>query len=76
LKKNSDNYERVGRKFESEKILGSKIPYIKIPVSSGRNIANIVETAVSQLKLTQTTGYKRPVDILDKRLKQYNEDEE
>jgi HPr kinase/phosphorylase len=76
FEKNSDNYERVGRKFESEKILGSKIPYIKIPVSSGRNIANIVETAVSKLKLTQTTGYKRPVDILDKRLKQYNEDEE
>src|SRR5699024_5307245 len=45
-----DNYERIGREFENIKVLGTKIPYIKIPVSSGRNVANIVETAVSQLK--------------------------
>ncbi|KAJ3623648.1 hypothetical protein Zmor_004360 [Zophobas morio] len=71
-----DNYERIGRSFESYKVLGTKIPYIKIPVSSGRNIANIVETAVSQLKLLQTPGFKRPVDIIDVRLRNYSEDDE
>jgi HPr kinase/phosphorylase len=73
---NGDNYERIGRSFETVKILGTKIPYIKIPVSSGRNIANIVETAVSQLKLIQTPGFKRPVDIIDKRLRKFNEGDE
>jgi HPr kinase/phosphorylase len=40
-----DSYDRLGNSLEYEEIMGSKIPVYKIPVSIGRNIAVLIETA-------------------------------
>ena len=38
-------YDRVGEEYETTKILNIELPYIRIPVKPGRNIAAIVEIA-------------------------------
>ncbi|MEL7570184.1 MAG: HPr(Ser) kinase/phosphatase [Eubacteriaceae bacterium] len=40
-----DNYDRLGDRLEFEEIMGTNIPVYKIPVSVGRNIAVLIETA-------------------------------
>jgi len=42
---NSKGYERLGEKLEFAKVLGVRIPYVDIPVSPGRNLAVLIETA-------------------------------
>jgi len=39
-------YDRVGDEYEQYDILGIKLPYLRIPVSPGRNISTIIEIAV------------------------------
>lgn len=39
-------YDRVGEEYEQYDILGIKLPYLRIPVSPGRNISTIIEIAV------------------------------
>ncbi len=39
-------YNRVGDVYDNYEILNVKLPYLKIPVSPGRNISTIVEIAV------------------------------
>jgi len=39
------DYDRLGDKLEFEEIMGTNIPVYKIPVSFGRNIAVLIETA-------------------------------
>jgi len=39
-------YDRVGDEYSFYEILNVKLPYLKIPVSPGRNISTIVELAV------------------------------
>jgi len=39
-------YNRVGDEYDYYEILNVKLPYLKIPVSPGRNISTIVEIAV------------------------------
>lgn len=41
----STYYDRVGEEYETISILGIELPYIRIPVKPGRNIAAIVEIA-------------------------------
>jgi HPr kinase/phosphorylase len=41
----STYYDRVGEEYETINILGIELPYIRIPVKPGRNIAAIVEIA-------------------------------
>ncbi len=41
----STYYDRVGEEYETTKILNVELPYIRIPVKPGRNIAAIVEIA-------------------------------
>lgn len=43
--------ERLGADFKTEKIFNIDIPVIDIPVSLGRNIADLVEAAATRLKL-------------------------
>lgn len=43
--------ERLGADFNTEKIFNINIPVINIPVSLGRNIADLVEVAAIRLKL-------------------------
>ena len=41
----STYYDRVGEEYETTKLLNVELPYIRIPVKPGRNIAAIVEIA-------------------------------
>ena len=43
--KEGHNYDRLGITNETEEILGVKLPKVTIPVSPGRNLAVILETA-------------------------------
>ncbi len=61
------NYERIGGEAESKEILGVKITQMTIPVSPGRNLAVVVETAASVYRL-QKMGYKA-IDELNDRMK-------
>ena len=60
--------DRVGQERHYRKILGVNVPNLIIPVSEGRDLVNLVETAAMQQKLLQT-GFD-PVDALSQRLRQ------
>ncbi|WP_338955741.1 HPr(Ser) kinase/phosphatase [Spiroplasma endosymbiont of Polydrusus cervinus] len=45
--------DRLGTEYKYIKILDTKIPIITIPVTYGRNVSELVETAVSKLKLDE-----------------------
>ena len=59
--------DRVGQDRHFRRILGVDVPNIIIPVSEGRDLVNLVETAAMQQKLLQT-GFD-PVDALSQRLR-------
>ncbi|MDE5651500.1 MAG: HPr(Ser) kinase/phosphatase [Ureaplasma sp.] len=56
LDKNSCQFDRLGNKITYNNILGVDIPYYRIPVSQGRNISELIETAITDLKLKKQ-GY-------------------
>ncbi|MDE7221988.1 MAG: HPr(Ser) kinase/phosphatase, partial [Ureaplasma sp.] len=56
LDKYSCQFERLGNKITYNNILGVDIPYYRIPVSQGRNISELIETAITDLKLKKQ-GY-------------------
>ena len=60
--------DRVGQERHYRHILGVDVPNVIIPVSEGRDLVNLVETAAMQQKLLQT-GFD-PVDALSQRLRQ------
>lgn len=62
-----DKIDRVGQTRHVKTILGVDVPNIVIPVSAGRDIVNLVETAAMQQKLIMT-GYD-PVEDLSERLR-------
>ena len=64
--KENEDYERTGLFGESEEILDVKIPYIRIPVRPGRNIAIIVEVAALNHRLRELGLH--PADQLNKRI--------
>ncbi len=45
--------DRLGSKSQYYEILGQKIPMITLPISAGRNLAEIIEVAVTNYKLKQ-----------------------
>ncbi|MCR5414522.1 MAG: HPr(Ser) kinase/phosphatase [Kiritimatiellae bacterium] len=59
--------DRIGQTRRTRKILGVDVPNIIIPVSEGRDLVNLVETAAQQQKLV-AAGYD-PVAVLSARLK-------
>ena len=59
--------DRIGQTRRAKTILGVDIPNIVIPVSAGRDLVNLVETAAMQQKLIMS-GYD-PVDELSERLR-------
>ena len=67
LKDIEGEVDRVGATRRFKSILGVNIPHVVIPVSEGRDLVNLVETAVQQQKLINT-GYD-PVEALSDRLK-------
>ncbi|ATG97640.1 HPr(Ser) kinase/phosphatase [Mesoplasma lactucae] len=70
-----DTSERLDSTYDKTDILGVKVPYIRIPVSSGRNVSTIVEAAVSQLKLVKSGNAENIVELMDKRITQEQEEE-
>lgn len=63
----SGELDRVGEDRNVRTILGVEVPQIVIPVSAGRDLVNLVETAAQQQKL-RSTGHDAVRD-LDCRLK-------
>ncbi len=56
IDKYSCQFERLGNKITYNNILGVDIPFYRIPVSQGRNISDLIETAITDLKLKKQ-GY-------------------
>ena len=59
-------YDRTGLEEERVEILGMKIPYLRIPVRPGRNMAIIVEVAALNHRLKEL-GYN-PAEMLNQRI--------
>lgn len=62
-----DTVDRIGQRREMKEILGVKVPNLIIPVSAGRDLVNLVETAVHAQKLAER-GYD-PVAELSEHLR-------
>jgi HPr kinase/phosphorylase len=65
--------DRIGQTRQYRTILGVEVPNIIIPVSEGRDLVNLVETAAMQQKLIMS-GYD-PVEELSERLRKRAEAE-
>jgi HPr kinase/phosphorylase len=59
--------DRIGQTRKTKTILGVDVPNIIIPVSAGRDLVNLVETATQQQKLI-SSGYD-PVEALSEHLR-------
>ena len=57
-------YERIGNEEIFEEILGEKILKVIIPVTPGRNIPIVLETAARQFRLKQA-GYDAAADLME-----------
>ena len=66
--------DRIGQTRQYRTILGVEVPNIIIPVSEGRDLVNLVETAAMQQKLIMA-GYD-PVEELSERLRRRADAEE
>ncbi len=64
--KKDEGYDRTGLFGEYEEILDVKVPYIRIPVRPGRNIAIIVEVAALNHRLKELG--LNPAEQLNKRI--------
>ncbi|ASP27835.1 HPr kinase/phosphorylase [Spiroplasma corruscae] len=69
----SDEYDRIGSDFQMYPLLEAEVPYIKVPVATGRNIPNIIEVAVAKLKLKQNSQYQDEIDIITERAMKYSD---
>lgn len=58
----SKEYERIGSNLSYETILGIKLPKNTIPVTKGRNLANIIETAAMAMRM-RYYGYNAAEEI-------------
>ena len=67
LKDVQGEIDRIGQTRRTRTILGVDVPNVIIPVSEGRDLVNLVETAAMQQKLIMT-GYD-PVEELSEHLK-------
>ncbi|MGI9055441.1 MAG: HPr(Ser) kinase/phosphatase [Pyrinomonadaceae bacterium] len=61
----SEEIERLGLKTREEEILEIKIPKFVLPVSSGRNISTLVETAV-RMYLLKAAGFDAAQKLIEK----------
>jgi len=59
--------DRIGQRHRTRTLLGVDVPHVVIPVSEGRDLVNLVETAVQQQKLIYAGHH--PVADLSKRLR-------
>ena len=68
LKDVEGEVDRIGQKRRFVNILGVDVPHMIMPVSEGRDLVNLVETAAQHEKLV-SSGYD-PVSELSERLRQ------
>lgn len=68
MEKARGELDRVGEDMHSRNFLGVDVPQLVIPVSAGRDLVNLVETAAQQFKL-RMAGINAVAD-LDRRLKE------
>lgn len=57
-----EQYDRMGLEEKTYNILNTEIPYIKIPVRSGRNICILIETAAKNFRLREM-GYNSAKEL-------------
>ncbi len=57
-------YERIGTEESYEEILGEKVLKVTIPVTPGRNIPIVLETAARKFRLKQA-GYDAAADLMN-----------
>lgn len=62
-------YERLGKEIQYKKIMGVKIPYYLLPISSGKKTSDLIEITVAQLKLIQS-GYNSFDEFIKKSKKE------
>ena len=60
-----ENIERIGLDIQQEEIFGVKIPKVVLPVSSGRNLSTLVETAV-RVHLLRRQGFDAAQKLIEK----------
>ncbi len=60
-----EEIDRLGIKMNNEEVFGLKIPKFVLPVSSGRNLSTLVETAV-RLHLLRAAGFDGAQNLIDK----------
>ena len=63
----NDNFDRLGNNNETVNILGVNVKMIRIPVSTGRNLAVIIEAAAVNYRY-QLTSKVSPVERIDERI--------
>ncbi len=62
-------YDRLGIDQKYSEILGVEVPYIKVPIKPGRNLAILLETAAVDIR-QKKHGYNAAVE-LDERTREY-----
>jgi len=60
-----EEIDRLGITINEEEIFGLKIPKFILPVSSGRNLSTLVETAV-RIHLLKASGYDAAQNLIEK----------
>jgi HPr kinase/phosphorylase len=64
-----DEIERLGLEIGAEDIFGLKFPKFVLPVSSGRNLSTLMETAI-RVHMLKNSGYDAAKELIDKHTKQ------
>ncbi len=67
--KEVEEIERLGVEMQEEKIFGISIPKFVLPVSPGRNLSTLVETAV-KVHLLRMKGYDATQKLIEHHAKQ------
>lgn len=75
---NANNYDRLGLEHNTLKFFETDVHHITIPVSEGRNVATLVESAAvnARLKYMGINSAKEFTDALDKELSRKNKEKE
>ena len=60
-----EEIERIGLEMQQEDIFGIKLPKVVLPVSSGKNLSTLVETAV-RVHLLRASGYNAAQKLIEK----------
>jgi HPr kinase/phosphorylase len=64
-----EEVERLGLEMREEDIFGLKLPKFVLPVSSGRNLSTLMETAI-RVHLLKISGFDAARELIDKHTKQ------